>query len=251
MRYFIELSYHGANYHGWQIQPQAITVQETLEKALSLLLKKPVQVVGCGRTDAGVHASQFFLHFDIDERIDKSSLKYRLNSFLPADIAIFRIYDMKHDAHARFDAICRKYNYIIDTQKNPFNQGLSMTVTGKLDIHAMNAAAERLLNYEDFKCFSRSKTDVKNYLCDVSEAFWKEGERQLIFEIKANRFLRNMVRAVVGTLLEVGRGKMNVDEFERVIQSRDRTKAGASAKAEGLYLSEIIYPEAIFLETYE
>lgn len=251
MRYFIELSYHGGNYHGWQIQPQAITVQETLEKALSLLLKKSIQVVGCGRTDAGVHASQFFLHFDSEEVIDKSSLKYRLNSFLPVDIAIFRIREVQKEAHARFDALYRKYKYVIDKQKNPFHQGMSMTITSDLDVDAMNMAAEKMLTYTDFKCFSRSKTDVKNYDCDVSEALWTMHEQELIFEIKANRFLRNMVRAVVGTLLEVGRGKMSVEDFEQVIESRDRTKAGASAKAGGLFLTEICYPEAIFLDTYE
>lgn len=249
LRYFIELSYHGKNYHGWQIQPNEISVQETIEQALSILLKQPITVVGCGRTDAGVHASQFFLHFDIENPVDKEKLKFRLNSFLPEDIAIFQIIKVKDDAHARFDAVSRSYRYQISLIKDVFNTDLSLKLhEADLDLDQMNKAAELMMKYDDFKCFSRSKTDVKTYQCDISNASWNKEEDKLIFCITANRFLRNMVRAIVGTLLEVGMNKMNLDQFKNVIESRDRTKAGASVKAKGLYLTQIDYPKHIFMD---
>lgn len=249
LRYFIELSYHGKNYHGWQIQPNEISVQETIEQALSILLKQPITVVGCGRTDAGVHASQFFLHFDIENPVDKEKLKFRLNSFLPEDIAIFQIIKVKDDAHARFDAVSRSYRYQISLIKDVFNTDLSLKLhEADLDLDQMNKAAELMMKYDDFKCFSRSKTDVKTYQCDISNAYWNKEEDKLIFCITANRFLRNMVRAIVGTLLEVGMNKMNLDQFKNVIESRDRTKAGASVKAKGLYLTQIDYPKHIFMD---
>lgn len=247
MRYFIELSYHGKNYHGWQIQSNENSVQETIERALSTLLKADISVVGCGRTDSGVHAKQFFLHFDSDMEIDKEKLKYRLNSFLPNDIGIFQVIKVMNDAHARFSAVSRSYQYRISLEKNVFENDLSLQLNeNDLDIDKMNQAAQLLLEYSDFKCFSRSKTDVKTYDCAISEAYWILEEKRLEFFITANRFLRNMVRAIVGTLLEVGKGRMTLDQFRAVIESKDRTKAGASAKARGLYLTQVMYPDSIF-----
>ena len=249
LRYFIELSYNGKNYHGWQIQPNEISIQETIEKAMSLLLKEKISVVGCGRTDTGVHASQFYLHFDSHDLIDKEKLKFKLNSFLPEDIAIFQVYSVKDEAHARFLASSRSYQYKISLEKNVFQKDLSLEIThSPLDVDMMNKAAAVLLNYTDFKCFSRSKTDVKTYECDVTEAYWEIQGNQLIFNISANRFLRNMVRAIVGTLLEVGKGRMSLKEFESVLKSQDRKQAGASVKAKGLFLTAVIYPKHIFIK---
>lgn len=247
MRYFVELSYLGKHYHGWQIQANEISVQETIERALSLLLKEEISVVGCGRTDAGVHARQYFLHFDLEKQIDKEKLKYKLNSFLPEDIAIFQVISVVDEAHARFQAISRSYQYKISLEKNVFHKDLSIEISHSvLDVDMMNKAASKLLNYTDFKCFSRTKTDVKTYECVVTEAYWEIRGNQLIFNISANRFLRNMVRAIVGTLLEVGKGRMSLDEFDTVVKSRDRKRAGASVKAKGLFLTAVIYPEHIF-----
>ena len=249
LRYFIELSYHGKNYHGWQIQPNEISVQETIEKALSTLLKQPISVIGCGRTDSGVHARQFFLHVDIEGDIDKEKLKFKLNSFLPEDIAIFQIVEVRDDAHARFDAVSRSYQYQVSLVKNVFENDLSLKIQeNDLDIDKMNQAAQLMMDYSDFKCFSRSKTDVKTYQCSISESVWIKEGNKLIYCVTANRFLRNMVRAIVGTLLEVGKHKMSLDQFRKVIESRDRTMAGASAKAKGLYLTHIQYPKRIFIK---
>ena len=234
-------------YHGWQIQPRENSVQETIERALSVLLKEEIVVVGCGRTDTGVHASQFYLHFDIGHPIDKEKLKFRLNSFLPEDIVIFQIIKVNDEAHARFHAISRSYQYRISREKNVFAMDTSLMLPNvDLDVERMNKAAGLLLNYRDFKCFSRSKTDVKTYDCNVTEAYWKQEGNFLVFYVTANRFLRNMVRAMVGTLLEVGKHKMSVAEFAAVIESRDRAKAGASVKARGLFLTKVDYPKEIF-----
>lgn len=247
MRYFIELSYNGKNYHGWQIQPNEISIQETIEKAMSVLLKEELSVVGCGRTDTGVHASQFFLHFDYQTPIDKEKLKFRLNSFLPEDIAIFQIIGVDDDAHARFQAKSRSYQYKISLEKDVFQKDLSLEIShSELDVDMMNKAARTLMDYTDFKCFSRSKTDVKTYDCSVTEAYWETQGNQLVFNISANRFLRNMVRAIVGTLLEVGKGRMSLEGFKNVIESRDRKLAGASVKAKGLFLTAVVYPKHIF-----
>ena len=247
MRYFIELSYNGKNYHGWQIQPNEISIQETIEKAMSVLLKEDLSVVGCGRTDTGVHASQFFLHFDCQSPIDKEKLKFRLNSFLPEDIAIFQIISVDNDAHARFQAMSRSYQYKISLEKDVFQKDLSLEIShSALDVDMMNKAAIMLMDYTDFKCFSRSKTDVKTYECSITEAYWIAHGNQLIFNISANRFLRNMVRAIVGTLLEVGKGRMSLEGFKNVIESRDRKMAGASVKAKGLFLTAVVYPKHIF-----
>ena len=234
-------------YHGWQIQAKEVSVQGTIEKALSVLLREDISVVGCGRTDTGVHASQFFLHFDWGETLDKEKLKFRLNSFLPKDIAIFRILKVKDEAHARFDAVSRSYTYRISLEKNVFKNDTTLQLNDEnIDLGLMNQAASLLLTYNDFKCFSRSKTDVKTYECNITEAFWKQERNELVFNIKANRFLRNMVRAIVGTLLEVGQKKISLDEFKKIIENRDRTQAGASVKAKGLFLTRVDYPKDIF-----
>lgn len=247
MRYFIELSYNGKAYHGWQNQPNVISVQEIVEDALSKLLQTKIDVVGAGRTDAGVHAEQLFAHFDFDESIDSEKLIFKLNSFLPKDISVQHIFVVKADAHARFDALSRTYNYKISLKKDVFNSDGSYYLKHQLDIDKMNEAAKVLFDYRNFKCFSRSNTDVKTYHCTIMMAEWRSQNNQLIFTIKADRFLRNMVRAIVGTILDVGLGKTTIQEFHGIIKSEDRTKAGASVPAHGLYLSIIEYPKSIFI----
>lgn len=246
MRYFIELAYQGTCYHGWQMQPDAISVQEVLEKTLSLFFRKEIKVVGAGRTDAGVHAKQLFAHFDLDELIDAKKIGYKLNSFLPKDISVQNIIQVADKAHARFDACSREYEYIISLRKNPFSQDLAYQMNSAPEIRVMNEAAKILLQYSDFQCFSRSNTDVKTYLCNVTKAVWEQDDFELKFTITANRFLRNMVRAVVGTLLNVGFGKITVDHVHEIIKSKDRSNAGASAPAHGLYLTKVCYPPSIF-----
>ncbi|MGC6429432.1 MAG: tRNA pseudouridine(38-40) synthase TruA [Jejuia sp.] len=247
MRYFIELSYNGSGYHGWQIQPKASTVQEVLEDALSTVLSDKISVIGAGRTDTGVHASQMFAHFDTDKLFDPDDLEYKINSFLPFNIAIKSIFKVKPDAHARFDAIKRSYLYRISLEKNPFTHRNAYYLKQPLDIDKMNAAARILFEYKDFQCFSKTHTDVKTYNCDIMKARWfiKDGEIQ--FAITANRFLRNMVRAIVGTMINIGLGKIVVDDLHAIIQSKDRGKAGYSVPAHGLYLTEVAYPETIKL----
>jgi tRNA pseudouridine38-40 synthase len=246
-RYFIRLAYNGNNYNGWQVQPNAPTVQAEVEKALSVILRVETEVVGCGRTDTGVHASDYYAHLDLETAIvNPADLVYKLNKLLPHAIAIKGITEVNADAHARFDAIKRVYEYKIVRHKNPFTQGLAYYYTGDLDIDLMNKAAALLLNVKDFKAFSKAHTDVKTTLCDVTQAEWEVRGDVLVFIITANRFLRNMVRAIVGTLLNVGRGKMSMAEFEQAIASLERSEAGDSAPAEGLYLAEIIYPSTIF-----
>lgn len=246
-RYFIRLSYKGTNYHGWQIQPNAITVQEVLNKAISTVLNVDVNVVGCGRTDTGVHASDFFAHFDVNEQVkfDCDKLSFRLNRFLPNDIAIKQIFRVREDAHARFDALSRTYHYCITKVKNPFSLDSHWKVPYTLDVQKMNAAAKILFDYEDFTSFSKLHTDVKTNNCKIYQAEWKENGNELVFTIKADRFLRNMVRAIVGTLIEIGRGKMNQDEFCKIIESKNRSNAGSSVPGHGLFLAEIEYPESI------
>ena len=247
MRYFIELSYNGKAYHGWQIQPNAISVQEVIEKALSTLLNSTISIVGAGRTDAGVHAKQMFAHFDSEKEIDEKQLTYKLNSFLPKDVAIHQIFKVKDDAHARFDATARAYKYEISRVKNPFTTDSAYLVQMPLNVEAMNTACEKLLGHKDFQCFSKSNTDVKTYYCTIELAQWTEGDAALTFEVKADRFLRNMVRAIVGTLLNVGLGKLSVDDLDRIIASKDRSEAGYSVPAHGLYLTKVEYPESIKL----
>ncbi len=247
MRHFIELSYHGKKYHGWQIQPDVISVQEVLENALSQLLNTTIKVVGAGRTDAGVHAKQLFAHFDFENEFDLEKLKQRLNAFIPDDISIINIQPVNDDAHARFNATNRSYEYQIWLGKNPFLIDFTWQIySKKLDVSKMNEAALLLLNYTNFKCFSKSKTDVYTYECTITEAQWKINNNLLVFHVSANRFLRNMVRAIVGTLYEVGLGKISIAQFIKIIESQDRTKAGISVPAQGLFLTKVTYPTSIF-----
>ena len=248
MRYFIRFSYFGKAYHGWQNQPNAITVQEVLEKALTTLLRQKIEVVGAGRTDTGVHAKEMFAHFDSDPIADLNELTYRLNAFLPEDIATQEIIRVKADAHARFDAVERTYEYWVVQQKSPFHSDFAHCVTYPLDLYAMNKAASYLLEHTDFQCFSKSNTDVKTYLCDIRHAGWEKKEDKMVFTITADRFLRNMVRAIVGTLLDVGMGKMTPGEINTVITGKDRGGAGVSVPAKGLYLTKVLYPKTIFDE---
>lgn len=242
MRYFITFSYQGSSYHGWQRQPDASSVQQTLEEALKLFLKEDVSLVGAGRTDTGVHAKVMVAHFDTQQSFEIEELIYRLNAYLDESIAILSIVEVKADAHARFDATSRSYEYWVVQQKNPFLAQAAYYITHPLDVNRMNEAAALILEHKDFECFSKSNTDVHTYLCDVTRAEWVfEGER-LVFHVSANRFLRNMVRAIVGTLLEVGKGKMSIDEFKAVLDSKDRRNAGPSVPAKGLYLTTIQYP---------
>ena len=245
MRYFVEFSYFGKNYHGWQRQPNAISVQQVLEETISTFLRRPTSLVGAGRTDAGVHAKQMFAHFESEEIENIQNVIYRLNAFLPEDIAIHKIFKVEGEAHARFDATERTYEYWLVRDKNPFYFDFAYYIKQPLNLEKMNEAALLLMQYNDFECFSKSNTDVKTYLCDIKRAIWTiEGEK-LIFTITADRFLRNMVRAVVGTLLDVGIGKSEVAYVKSVINSKDRSMAGPSVPAKGLYLTSVLYPEKI------
>ncbi|HBU78073.1 MAG TPA: tRNA pseudouridine(38-40) synthase TruA [Muricauda sp.] len=248
MRYFVQFSYFGKAYHGWQNQPNAITVQEVLEKALSTLLREKVEVVGAGRTDAGVHAKQMFCHMDVDSISDIDELVYRLNAFLPDDIAVQAIFPVIDTAHARFDAIERTYEYWLVKEKSPFLFDYAHLVKHPLNLPSMNRAAQLMLNYTDFECFSKSNTDVKTFKCDVREAVWTVDKEKWVFTITADRFLRNMVRAVVGTLLDVGQGKISPEDIHKIIASKDRGEAGVSVPAKGLYLTKVSYPKEIFDE---
>lgn len=245
MRYFIQLAYNGKGYHGWQIQPNAITVQQTIENALSTILNTKLSIIGAGRTDTGVHASSMFAHFDFEGDFERDDLVYKLNSFLPNDIAIKQIFEVKKEVHARFYATKRTYNYRIALTKNVFDYEYSYYMQMPLDINKMNEASALLLDYIDFQCFSKSNTDVKTYNCKIDTAFWKKENNMLIFTISADRFLRNMVRAIVGTMINVGLGKINVDDIHEIIKSKNRGEAGFSVPAQGLYLTEVAYPEDI------
>lgn len=245
-RYFIELAFDGTAYHGWQIQPNAVTVQELLDRALSTLLRQRIGTVGCGRTDTGVHARQLYAHFDVDGTCAQrppEELVYNLNALLPNDIAAKRIIPVALHAHARFDAVKRSYEYHLHFAKDPFLRERSWLLRDVPDVDAMNAAARILLDYEDFSCFSKSNTQVHTNNCRIVRAEWVwHNEDRLIFHISANRFLRNMVRAIVGTLLEIGQGKHPPEYMHTVIQSQDRSVAGTSVPACGLYLTEVVYP---------
>jgi tRNA pseudouridine38-40 synthase len=245
LRYFIELSYNGKDYHGWQNQPNAISVQEVIEKAMTTLLKEKIAIVGAGRTDTGVHAKQMFAHLDISTELSLKKLKYKLNSLLPKDIAIQDIFKVNDEAHARFDAISRTYIYQISLVKNVFTFNDTYYFKQKLDVNKMNEATKILFEYKDFKCFSKSNTDVKTYNCDIMSAKWIIENDELVFTIKADRFLRNMVRAIVGTMINIGIGKTSIVQFHDIIKSKDRSQAGASVPGHALYLTKIEYPKAI------
>lgn len=241
MRYFITFSYNGTNYHGWQAQPNATSIQETLCKALGLLLNSKIELMGAGRTDARVHAKKMVAHFDSEAVLDGQTTTHKLNSFLPKDIAIYSITPVHASAHARFDAKKRTYEYHITPTKNVFLEKQSWYCKHNLDIDLMNKAAAILLSYTDFECFSKVNTEVYTFNCKIEEAYWKLENDSLIFTISADRFLRNMVRAIVGTLIKVGIQKINLADFNAIIESKDRSKAGFSVPAHGLYLTEITY----------
>lgn len=242
MRYFIYFSYDGTNYHGWQIQPNANSVQEELQKALTTLLRKDVEVVGAGRTDTGVHARFMAAHFEFDTLVDCHQLKYKLNRLLPRDIAVSNIEQVADDMHARFSAVSRTYRYYVTTCKDPFNRNYSWQTHFELDFALMNEAASLLRDYEDFGAFCKSHSDVKTTFCDVMYAKWHQtSDDSWYFEITANRFLRNMVRAVVGTLVEVGRHRMTIDDFRKVIEGKKRTEAGESMPGHALFLERVEY----------
>lgn len=246
-RYFVQLSYSGKKFNGWQIQDNTPnTVQEILEKQFSGLLREKISITGCGRTDAGVHASNFFAHFDTQqmefiENPDKWI--YKLNKVLPAEIALRKFFRVEDTAHCRYDAISRTYEYRIHDIKNPFLNDWSFYFPFHLDTNKMNEACEILCSYADFNSFSKSNTQVKTTICKIEKAIWERNNTQLIFTITADRFLRNMVRAIVGTLLEIGENKMSLEEFIHIIESKDRKKAGVSAPAQGLCLTRVIYPK--------
>lgn len=245
-RYALELAYRGTNYHGWQIQPNASSVQEEIERRLAQLMGNiPVSVVGCGRTDTGVHASYYVLHFDVDRELNPRQLVYKLNKMLPDDISIFSARMVTKEFHARFSAVSRTYHYFIHQKKDPFLLD-SYHLVPALDFEAMNRSAQALLGTQDFTSFSKLHTDVKTNICTVTEASWKQlSENSWYFEIKADRFLRNMVRAVVGTLLEVGYGNLEENDIIQIIESKDRGEAKLSVPAKGLFLVDIQYPENV------
>ncbi len=246
-RYFMQLSYNGSAYNGWQIQPNAPTVQEVLSKALSTILRQDINVIGCGRTDSGVHAKDFMAHFDADiQNITTNKLCFKLNSFLPKDIAIYNIFEVHPEAHTRFNATARTYKYYIDTEKNPFTNEYAHLPYPIPDINLMNSACKILFNYTDFTSFSKLHTDVKTNNCTIYEAYWTKKNHQLIFTIKADRFLRNMVRAIVGTLISVGNKKLNINELKYIIESKNRNNAGISVPGKALFLYKIDYPEEVF-----
>jgi len=247
-RYFIHLAYDGKNYCGWQLQPNGTSVQQILEQSLSILLQAPVSITGAGRTDTGVHARRMVAHFDTAiPDLDTNSLTERLNGILPQDIVIHRIVPVSPDAHARFSALSRTYQYFITYRKDPFDREFVYRIKKPLDIERMNEAAQILFEYSDFTSFSKLHTDTKTNLCKIMKAEWQQENDRLVFTIQADRFLRNMVRSIVGTLMEAGRGKLSLEGFRAVIESKDRSQAGTSVPAHALFLMDIEYPETVFV----
>ncbi len=249
-RYFLHLAYNGRAYHGWQVQENAITIQSQITQALASILQQDIEITGCGRTDTGVHAKNFYAHFDIKILLDKekrNKLCFKLNRFLPEDIVIHNILPVTNTAHARFDATARTYQYHIANTKNPFKNKLSYHIYGNIDLDLMNKAAEHLLHYTDFTSFSKTGTQTKTNDCKIQYALWqKNKDNTITFTIKADRFLRNMVRAIVGTLIDVGTKKITVEQFCKIIDTKNRSNAGYSVPAQALFLTEVTYPEQIF-----
>lgn len=249
MRYFIYISYKGTSYHGWQVQPNSTTVQQILDESMSVVLNEKISTIGAGRTDTGVHALIFCAHFDCNSAsldTDKN-LIFRLNCYLPADISVSSIRKVRADANARYSALSRTYKYYIARTKDPFFNNSSWYLHGVLDISIMNKACDILLNHSDFTSFSKLHSGAKTNICRIYNAEWEEQENRLVFTIRADRFLRNMVRAIVGTMTNLGSGKITLVEFEEIILKKDRCKAGKSAPAQGLFLTEIEYPDEIFM----
>ncbi len=242
MRYFIELSYKGTDFHGWQIQLNATSIQECVQDGLTILLNKKTEIVGAGRTDTGVHARQIFAHFDTDAQLNPGEFTYKLNAIIPKSISILKIHKVSNNVHARFNALSRSYEYHIHLINDPFLLDTTWQIPRrKFDVDKMNKAAQILLKHTNFKAFSKSRTDVKTYDCTISKAIWVQKENKLIFYITANRFLRNMVRAIVGTLLEVGENKLSIEGFEKIILSKNRSDAGVSVPARGLFITAVKY----------
>lgn len=245
-RYFLRLQYHGAAFHGWQKQPNALAVQAVLEKALSTLLGKPTEVIGAGRTDTGVHAAEMFAHFDAPEGLDLEQMTFRLNAFLPESIAILAVHPVVKEAHARFSALARTYEYHIHWRKDVFLNDRSWYVRQRPDLEALQAAASLMLQFDEFSAFARSNDAAAHHRCDLMQSVWEHQNDRSLYRVKANRFLRNMVRAMVGTMMKVGRGKMPLEQLSAIIASGDRKQAGESAPPQGLFLTRVEYPEAIF-----
>jgi len=247
-RYFLQLSYKGTAYHGWQVQNNAVTVQQVINEKLSLILRAEIIVVGAGRTDTGVHAEFFMLHFDVQNKIPDANLFIdKLNKVLPNDITVYHLHEVSPDANTRFDALSRTYEYRITTWKNPFLDKLAWYYRMNLDIELMNEAANILFDYEDFTSFSKTGTQVKTNNCKIYEAVWfKTDNNLLVFRIKADRFLRNMVRAITGTLMDVGLKKLSIADFRKIIESKNRSNAGFSVPAHGLFLTDIEYSDRLF-----
>lgn len=247
-RYFLHLAYDGTAYHGWQKQPNALTVQEVIEDSLSLILSRPIPITGAGRTDTGVHARDYYAHFEIDNDFTPQELKqlvYRLNRIMPKDISLFSAFQVEPDVHARFSAISRTYRYYISRKKDPFSQLYAWQYSGELNVEAMNSMAAKLLQYNDFTCFSKSGTDNKTNLCSIQESWLEEQGTMLVYHVKADRFLRNMVRAIMGTLMDIGKGKIDAGRFEEILLHGTRSDAGESVPAKGLFLEKVGYPEGM------
>ncbi|MDW7690375.1 tRNA pseudouridine(38-40) synthase TruA [Flammeovirgaceae bacterium SG7u.132] len=248
MRYFLEIAYNGSSYHGWQIQENANTVEAVLEDRLSKMLRQPVDLVASGRTDTGVHCRSQFAHFDLEKPLPIQDFLHKLNSFLPNDIAVLSLKEVKPDAHARFDAIRRTYEYLIITHKSPFWQGLAHQSKVDLDLEEMNYACKVLLGEHDFQAFCKTRVDVSHYLCEVMEAKWEKRGELLVFTIKANRFLRGMVRLVTGALLEVGDGNQAASFLTEILEKKEQGTKRFAVPAHGLYLKKVEYPNHVFLE---
>lgn len=248
MRFFIRLSFDGTDFHGWQIQDNAHSVQQQLADCLAVVLQSNISLTGCGRTDAGVHAKEFYAHFDLNQAIglETSHIIHKLNGMLPPTIAVQELFSVKHDAHARFDARSRSYQYVITKVKDPFRPMQSYHLNSKLDLHEMNKACQLLLGEQDFACFCKANADNFTTICTVTKADWTAMDDHILFNITANRFLRNMVRAIVGTMLDIGSGKIKPEELSTIIRSKNRSSAGRSVPAHGLYLTNVEYPTSIF-----
>ncbi|MFY0598314.1 MAG: tRNA pseudouridine(38-40) synthase TruA [Cyclobacteriaceae bacterium] len=246
MRYFLDIAYLGTDYHGWQIQNNASSVQAEINKALSTILRENLECLGSGRTDTGVHATKQIAHFDLDQPIDTNRLVYKMNSFLPKSIAINSCVRVKDEAHARFDAESRSYQYHLHAKKDPFKQGGSYFFTASLHLESIREACDLILSWKNFEAFSKVQTEVNHFNCDIQSIQWEEANSSHIFHVSANRFLRGMVRAMVGTLLQVGQGEMTVPQLKEVLESGDRRAAGRSVPAEGLYLTAVDYPDHIY-----
>lgn len=247
MKYFLDITYDGSRFHGWQVQPNGITVQEEIEKALEKILREKTPILGSGRTDTGVHATQQIAHFETASTLEKEDIQYKLNAVLPRSIAINSVKSVKKEAHARFDATARKYHYFIHQKKNPFKEARSYYFPHRLDLEKINEACKIMEKWKDFESLSKVHTEVNHFNCDIYHAEWTEEAGMHLFEIKANRFLRGMVRATVGTLLEIGKGKISIQQFEEILQSKNRSNAGRAVPPHGLYLCEVIYPSDIYI----